>query len=82
MCAYPGISPILNNQGQFAANRIREIFIFAALREFIFQEWSAQIERLLTMGGTVSKIEVRFKSYLELTSVWLETRNILIVNLL
>ncbi len=57
MCAYPGISPILNNQGQFAANRIREIFISAALREFIFQEWSAQIERLLAWGFLFPKMK-------------------------
>ena len=51
------LSPILDNSGWFT-NSIRLTPITSQLREAIFQEWSAQIERLLAMGLTPSHIEL------------------------
>ena len=50
------LSPILDNSGCFT-NSIRLTPITSQLREAIFQEWSAQIERLLAMGLTPSHID-------------------------
>ena len=51
------LSPILDNSGGFT-NSIRLTPITSQLREAIFQEWSAQIERLLAMGLTPSHIDL------------------------
>jgi predicted glycoside hydrolase/deacetylase ChbG (UPF0249 family) len=51
------LSPILDSSGNFAGDLIRSTRITSQLREAIFQEWSAQIERLLTMGVTPSHID-------------------------
>src|ERR1700687_3982114 len=41
-----GLKPILRADGCFAGNRLREIRSTGALREAVFAEWSAQVERL------------------------------------
>jgi predicted glycoside hydrolase/deacetylase ChbG (UPF0249 family) len=51
------LSPILDNSGCFAGDSIRSTPITSQLRDAIFQEWSAQIERLLAMGVTPSHID-------------------------
>ena len=53
----PGLSPILNAAGEFNSNRIREIKILPELREAIFHEWMAQIERLRGLGVDLSHID-------------------------
>jgi predicted glycoside hydrolase/deacetylase ChbG (UPF0249 family) len=51
------LSPILDSSGCFAGNSIRSTPITSQLREAIFQEWSAQIERLRAMGLSLSHID-------------------------
>jgi len=51
------LSPILDSSGCFAGNSIRSTPITWQLREAIFQEWSAQIDRLFSMGLTPSHID-------------------------
>jgi predicted glycoside hydrolase/deacetylase ChbG (UPF0249 family) len=51
------LSPILDNAGCFTSNLIRTTPINSQLREAIFQEWSAQIDRLLAMGVIPSHID-------------------------
>jgi predicted glycoside hydrolase/deacetylase ChbG (UPF0249 family) len=51
------LSPILDSRGCFLGNSIRSTAITPRLREAIFQEWSAQINRLLGVGLTPSHID-------------------------
>lgn len=51
------LAPILNEAGEFASNRIREIHVGSRLREAIFHEWCAQIARLRTLGVELSHID-------------------------
>lgn len=52
-----GLFPILDGEGCFAGGRIRHIPIGGQLREAIFQEWCAQIERLASLGLRPSHID-------------------------
>ncbi len=52
-----GLRHILNEAGGFAGNRLREIKITSELREALFQEWSAQVERLRMAGFSVSHFD-------------------------
>jgi chitin disaccharide deacetylase len=52
-----GLKPILRADGCFAGNRLREIRITGALREAVFAEWSAQVERLQGLGVRVSHFD-------------------------
>ena len=52
-----GLKPILGADGCFAGNRLREIRITAALRQAIFAEWIAQVERLQSLGVRVSHFD-------------------------
>jgi predicted glycoside hydrolase/deacetylase ChbG (UPF0249 family) len=51
------LAPILNEAGEFNSNRIRKIHVGSRLREAIFHEWCAQIERLRTLGVELSHID-------------------------
>jgi predicted glycoside hydrolase/deacetylase ChbG (UPF0249 family) len=51
------LSPILDNSGCFSTNSIRSTAITSQLREAIFEEWSAQINRLVALGLTPSHID-------------------------
>ena len=48
---------ILDDAGRFRGNHIREIQIGSRLKSAIFQEWCAQIEKLLALGITLSHID-------------------------
>src|SRR6266516_2916301 len=50
LTSHPGLRPILAEDGCFAGNRVREIAISPVVRVGIFQEWSAQVERLQSLG--------------------------------
>jgi predicted glycoside hydrolase/deacetylase ChbG (UPF0249 family) len=52
-----GLRPILDSQGRFAGNRIRQVKITSALREAVYKEWCAQIERALSLGVKVSHLD-------------------------
>jgi predicted glycoside hydrolase/deacetylase ChbG (UPF0249 family) len=52
-----GLRAILDDEGRFRGNHIRGIHIDARLKEAIFREWCAQIERLLALGITPSHID-------------------------
>jgi predicted glycoside hydrolase/deacetylase ChbG (UPF0249 family) len=52
-----GLSPILDQAGNFAGNIIRQTAITAALREAIFEEWCAQVEKLQSLGVRVSHFD-------------------------
>jgi chitin disaccharide deacetylase len=53
------LSPILKNDGSFAGGgeTIRSLSISSKLRQAIFEEWSAQINRLVALGLTPSHID-------------------------
>lgn len=48
---------LLDDNGNFAREKIRKVTIDSALSEGIFQEFSAQIQRLLSLGATVGHID-------------------------
>jgi len=48
---------LLDDNGNFAREKIRTVPIDSALSEGIFQEFSAQIERLSSLGATVGHID-------------------------
>lgn len=52
-----GLFPLLDMQGNFVADRVRSVPINYQLREAIFQEWSAQIQRLAALGVVPSHID-------------------------
>jgi predicted glycoside hydrolase/deacetylase ChbG (UPF0249 family) len=52
-----GLSPILDQAGNFAGNVIRQMAIPAPLREAIFQEWCAQVDKLQSLGLRVSHFD-------------------------
>jgi predicted glycoside hydrolase/deacetylase ChbG (UPF0249 family) len=54
---HPALAAILDGQGEFAGNRIREIRITSALRDAIAEEWVAQVERLRALGVPLSHID-------------------------
>ena len=51
------LAPILDRDGCFAGGIIRSVSMTSQLREAIFQEWSAQIDRLLSLGLNPSHID-------------------------
>ncbi len=57
LTSHPGLQPILDSDGCFAGNRLREIKISSSLREGIFCELSAQVERLLGLGVRLSHFD-------------------------
>ncbi len=48
---------ILDKKGEFAGNRVRQIFLDAALRKAIYDEWRAQIEKIRSTGVKISHID-------------------------
>jgi predicted glycoside hydrolase/deacetylase ChbG (UPF0249 family) len=46
----PGLLPLLDSSGQFAGNRIRQIWLARNTRDALRSEWIAQIERLQRLG--------------------------------
>lgn len=52
-----GLRPILNADGCFAGNRLREVRIDGSLRTALLNEWSAQIERVQSASVHVSHID-------------------------
>jgi predicted glycoside hydrolase/deacetylase ChbG (UPF0249 family) len=52
-----GLRTILDDSGCFAGNRLREIKITSELREALFGEWSAQVERVQAAGFRVSHFD-------------------------
>ena len=52
----PGLDSIMDDAGSFSG-RFREIPLTASLREAIFAEWSAQVERLVSLGVEVSHFD-------------------------
>jgi len=51
------LGPILNGQGCFSGNAIRQVKITSALRGAVYNEYAAQIERLLSLGVKISHID-------------------------
>jgi chitin disaccharide deacetylase len=51
------LSRILDEKGEFAGNRVREVPMDSALREAIYREWRAQIEKMRSAGVTISHID-------------------------
>ena len=51
------LKAILNPEGEFFGNRIRQVPIDAGLTRAIFAEWSMQIERILSCGIKISHID-------------------------
>ena len=53
----PGLSPILDEAGNFAGDAIRRTGITATLRKAIFTEWCAQVEKVQSLGVRVSHFD-------------------------
>ena len=53
----PGLSAILDEAGCFRGNHIREIAITQELKAAIFQEWCAQIEKVIGLGIRPSHLD-------------------------
>lgn len=51
------LQPIIDDAGRFRGNHIREIRLDRELKTGIFQEWCAQIEKLMGLGITPSHID-------------------------
>jgi predicted glycoside hydrolase/deacetylase ChbG (UPF0249 family) len=56
LTAHAGLGPLLNEKGEFARN-LKRIPLTAEVREGIFAEWCAQIERGLAAGVVFSHID-------------------------
>jgi len=56
LTTHPGLVPLLNEKGEFAGN-LKTIPLTAEVREGIFAEWCAQIERGLKAGVHFSHID-------------------------
>lgn len=57
LSGHPALHPILDEHGCFAGNRLREIKIDHTLKEAIFAEWSAQLDRLYALKIPISHID-------------------------
>ena len=53
---HPGLKPLLTASGEFA-NNIRGIPLSRSVRQGVFAEWSAQVERALALGVPVSHLD-------------------------
>ena len=51
------LQPILDDAGRFRGNHVREIRLTGALKNAIFREWCAQIDKLFALGITPSHID-------------------------
>jgi predicted glycoside hydrolase/deacetylase ChbG (UPF0249 family) len=51
------LKAILNGQGCFNGNSIRQVQINAATRRAVFREWCAQIDRLMSLGVELSHFD-------------------------
>mgnify|MGYP002015780986 FL=1 len=51
------LAPLLNNDGELIMGRVREIAIDSSLAEGIFQEFCAQIDRLMSLGVRISHLD-------------------------
>jgi hypothetical protein len=60
LSSHPGLRPLLNNNGEFAGNALRSprnIPLSSTIREGVYEEWCAQIERAFALGVPVSHID-------------------------
>lgn len=53
----PGLQPLLNPSGEFDGDAIRSITLTPLIRHAIFQEWSAQVTRLIAAGHVPSHLD-------------------------
>jgi len=53
----PKLAPLLDDHGRFILNRIREIPIDSELRDGVFKEFCAQVEKIRSLGVTVSHLD-------------------------
>src|SRR5206468_8760786 len=53
----PGLKPLLDAQGCFAGNRLRQIPITPSLKEAVFEELTAQVGRLQALGVRLSHLD-------------------------
>ena len=51
------LAPLLNDDGELIMGRVREITIDSSLAEGIFQEFCAQIDRLMSLGVRISHLD-------------------------
>jgi len=57
LTTHPGLLPILDKEGCFAGNAVREVPITSEIRTAIFQEWCAQVERIRAAGVSISHLD-------------------------
>jgi predicted glycoside hydrolase/deacetylase ChbG (UPF0249 family) len=56
LSGHPGLNPLLNANGAFAEN-IRRIPLTSSVRQAVFAEWCAQVERAIAWGIPVSHLD-------------------------
>ena len=57
LTTHPGLQPILDGDGCLAGNALRQVRITAPLREAVFGEFRAQVERVASLGVRVSHLD-------------------------
>ncbi|MFM2294050.1 MAG: hypothetical protein RLZZ350_463 [Verrucomicrobiota bacterium] len=57
LTASPALARLLDAEGNFIGNRVREIPVDGALRAAVFAEWSAQVERVRAAGFAISHFD-------------------------
>jgi predicted glycoside hydrolase/deacetylase ChbG (UPF0249 family) len=54
--SHPGLAPLLNDKGEFAGN-LRKVPFTSAIRAGMLAEWTAQVERAMTLGIPISHVD-------------------------
>jgi predicted glycoside hydrolase/deacetylase ChbG (UPF0249 family) len=57
LTAAAGLAKLLDSDGNFIGNRVREIPVDGALRAAVFAEWCAQVERVRAAGFRISHFD-------------------------
>lgn len=60
LSSHPGLQPLLNNKGEFAGVGLpnpRYIPLTSAIRDGVYAEWCAQIQRALDLGVPISHLD-------------------------
>jgi predicted glycoside hydrolase/deacetylase ChbG (UPF0249 family) len=53
----PGLRALLDARGRFAGNRVRTVRLSVDVREAIYREWAAQVERIRALGISITHVD-------------------------
>ncbi|HBZ54561.1 MAG TPA: hypothetical protein DEO88_04070 [Syntrophobacteraceae bacterium] len=57
LTALPALGPILDGNGEFSRERLKHALLNIDLKHAIYQEWSAQIQKLRSLGMPISHLD-------------------------